>query len=176
MAVNLNEIAKELELPFDVWFASRFGIVPELISRNMIDGEICYGMFIQDDAAIQHCWIMDGDTIYDPVRWAIDGDKPYLFVGTAGINNEYDLNGENYHHATQDVIPEFDPTVRSFYIETGTIESDLFVKNLFREPTDRLSVNQVEWLAKLSIDDLGNYQDTVHNWVTGIGYGSHIKK
>lgn len=121
---------------------------------------------------VQHGWVvLPNGKVLDPTRWVFECKKPYIFMGTAGV--EYDEGGNTFRMSRLGPPPEFDFDEKVFHITPSILSTDTwcFVEDTFRlrdmlmddgyNPGD-ITLPQLHWLANQDPKVLGRHAGPIY--------------
>jgi hypothetical protein len=87
-------------------------------------GPVGKGTFFEATAVcgfVQHGWVVLPDgLVLDPTRWAFEGRKPYLYVGT---DDDYDEGGSALRAALQGQAPQYEDDGDTFSITSSILDT-----------------------------------------------------
>jgi len=193
----INDIVRMIETPHnDVtrWKGKCYHVASQIVKQNVLMTECraVYGHYLGDISVTgffrdrigmpfcQHGWIelANGDII-DPTRWVFEAKEPYiaLIEKDNTVIEEYDEGGNKWREATTSPPPKYrkDDKQYPFAIKDfDGIDGRTYILGLLcchkkRKEIKNISLDQVFWLANLSIDTLGIYAITVYDYVHRIG-------
>lgn len=184
--------------PAQTWAGNCFAIASACVKFGLIKGVAVYGhwtgpvssnSYFADRAGfpfVRHGWVVvSPNLIFDPTRWSLTGEKPYLYLGPN--NGEYDEGGNKILLMHQVPPPKFDrnsPKVYSFTQEILDGEPWSHVEKLLgpeypidlgesRNPGD-LTADQVRWIANLAYDTLQPYARKIYSAISSCGLRAFI--
>jgi hypothetical protein len=132
---------------------------------------------------ISHGWILlpNGDII-DPTRWVFEAKEPYMaFIDHMDdVAEEYDEGGNQFRAAWVSPPPEYskgDRQVSFTEEEFDKIDGRTYVLGLLgdkRKNIKSLCLDQIFWLANLSLDTLGVYVREIYAYIQHIEQDAFI--
>lgn len=178
--MNISSIEKTIGIKSEDWKGHCHLIASKLLEHNIVQGTLCYGNFfgeIHPDSLFadysfpRHGWVKLSDgRICDPTRWVFENKKPYIFI-EFDLFNEYDFGGNKFKEIFKSPQPEFNPKSRQF--EIG--EDYLFVvRNILNIDRNFVSIEELIWMASLSLNILQNEAKPVFEFVQSCDLSAFI--
>lgn len=179
------------------WKGNCYYVASQIVKEDVLTAECraVYGHYLGPIASdsyfrshkgmpfVQHGWIeLPNGDIIDPTRWVFENKEPYIaFIEKDNdVIEEYDEGGNEWRHATQNPPPAYnadDKQVSFRYDEFDRLDGRTYVLGLLgdkRKEIDRLSDEQIFWLANLSLQTLGIYAREVYAYIESVGCDAYI--
>jgi len=127
---------------------------------------------------ICHGWIsLSNGDIIDPTRWVFEAKEPYMaFIDRDDdVAEEYDEGGNEWRASTRNPPPKYRKGDRQFPFtmkDFDKLDGRTYVLNLLgdkREFVKEICLDQIFWLANLSLDTLGIHADTIYDYINSMG-------
>ena len=193
MNLNITEIAKKIDVPVEQWKGKCFQVAYTIVRKKVIDDDCraVYGHYLGKISKksmfsdrigmpfVGHGWILlSNDDIIDPTRWVFENVEPYMaYINFYdNIAREYDEGGNEWKKAIAQCAPRYDDSEQCFplVLDEGT---EAYVRELLidaREEYKDVALNQMFWLANLSLNTLGVFAEAVYTWIGNMGLDATI--
>lgn len=132
---------------------------------------------------VHHGWIeLPNGDIIDPTRWVFEAKEPYIALIDRGddVAEEYDEGGNKWREAFQTPPPKYRKGDKQFPFTLNKfdkLDGRTYVLSLFgdkRMNVKEICLDQIFWLANLSLNVLGIYAESVYNYLVGMGVSAFI--
>ena len=170
------------------WKGNCFCVASKIVNEDVLMTECraVYGHYLgpvssksyfsnrKDMPFISHGWILlPNGNIIDPTRWVFEAKEPYMaFIDSKDdAAEEYDEGGNGWRSAFVKPAPSYDKKDRQISFteeEFDKISGRTYVLGLLgdkRKNIEKLCVNQIFWLANLSLDTLGIYVREIYEYI-----------
>lgn len=173
------------------WKGNCYCVASKIVKERIIDddcravyghylGPVSSKSFFSDRKGmpfISHGWIVlsNGD-IVDPTRWVFEAKQPYIALidRMDNVAEEYDEGGNEWREANMTLAPKYRKRDRQFPFVIDDVEVETYILDLLGEEREyvyvkEICLDQIFWLANLSLDTLGIYALTVYTYIKNMG-------
>jgi len=169
---RMQRIAEAIDWPLRKWPGNCYGVACAILKANLVKGKARYGYyhgFIHEDSVFggrdftHHGWIEQGETIYDPTRWAFEMAEPYIWIGPKD-DPDYDLGGNRVREAFMPEPPPFVDTQTNWPVPKHILP---FARLMLEDEIESgvLCAQQIGWLASLPLQLMNDMAKPVFTWV-----------
>jgi len=197
----INVIARMIDTPnldLNRWKGNCYCIASKIVNEDvlMTDCRAVYGHYLGPVSSksifksrrnmpfINHGWIVlsNGDII-DPTRWVFEAKEPYIaFMDSMDdvAIDEYDEGGNEWREANMSPAPLYRKDDRQFPFtmkDFDKLDGRTYVLSLLgdkRENIKEICLDQIFWLANLSLDILGIHVREIYAYIVGMDQVSFI--
>lgn len=174
------------------WVGNCYGVASKIVREQIIDDNCraVYGHYLGPVSSnshfsdrmglpfIHHGWIVlsNGDII-DPTRWAFEAKEPYIAhldsMDDIAVE-EYDEGGNLWIKTHERPAPKYRKRDRQFPFVINDVEGKSYIIDLLadgrkEEEIEEICLDQIFWLANLSLDTLGIYAGAVYTYIKNMG-------
>jgi len=183
--------------PAEKWKGNCYCVASKIVNEKIIndDCRAVYGHYLGHISSksffrsrrgmpfIQHGWIeLSNGDIIDPTRWVFEAKEPYIaFIDRMDdIAEEYDEGGNEWIKTFETPPPKYRKGDRQFPFtldKFDKLDGRTYVLSLLgdkRENIKEICLDQIFWLANLSIDTLGIYVREVYAYIMYMGQDAFI--
>lgn len=180
MNYSIEEIESIIGIPVNEWVGKCHLIANEFLKYNLIKGKLCYGNYFGyiDSESIfsdydfpHHGWVLlDDGRIFDPTRWVFENVEPYFYIDFDFIG-EYDFGGNKFRELISSPKPDYNEKSRQFELNQ---DSKSIFQNLIGCDREFISIEEIMWVANLSINILSSNAKIVFEYISDNGLGAFI--
>lgn len=188
----INVIGKMIEMEdTSRWKGNCFCVASKIVDEPILLDDDCravYGHYLgpissksifanrQHMPFVHHGWIVlsNGDII-DPTRWVFEAKDPYIAYFDSWDDiavEEYDEGGNKWIKTNETPAPKYRKKDRQFPFVINDDEGKSYVIDLLsddRKEVKEISLDQIFWLANLSLNTLGIYANVVYTYIKNMG-------
>jgi hypothetical protein len=199
VALSMASIGERIAVPVEDWPGRCFEIASKIVdSFDWQDAVAVYGHYrgpisrkctlFHGKPVVHHGWILlKTGVIVDPTRWVFEARAPYVAVFRPWqrehldvfASMEYDEGGEVFNDMLRGERPEFSPDAPCVSL-VGDEENTATVRAVMGRllgtllTRDRLSVDELRWLAKTPYSKLGDGASVLYPWLVNAGHRALI--
>lgn len=180
MHLSIKEIESIIGIPVNEWGGNCHLIANEFLKHGLVEGRLCYGNYFgyidsksmfSDYNFPHHGWVhLDDGRIFDPTRWVFENVDPYIYIDFDMIG-EYDFGGNKFRELFDTPKPEYNEKSRQFELNDN---SNSIFKNLIGCDRNVISIEEIMWIANLSLNVLQSNAKTVFEFISDNGLGAFI--
>ena len=195
---SIDVITKLIGQPnIQKWKGNCYCVASRIVNKKIIDDDCraIYGHYLGPISSksyfsgyknmpfIQHGWILlsNGD-IVDPTRWVFEAKEPYIALIDRDDDTaeDYDEGGNEWKEAFGNPPPPYSKKDRQFPFTLDgfdKLDGRTYVLDLLgdeRVVVKEICLDQIFWLANLSLDTLGVHVMTIYAYIVEMGQGVFI--
>ena len=191
----INVIAKFIGVPnLEDWKGDCYGIASGIVKDEVIDDNCraVYGHYLGPISSkslfrdrrgmpfVHHGWIfLSNGNIVDPTRWVFEAKEPYIALidKDDDVAEEYDEGGNGWMKANENPPPKYRKGDRQFPFVVSDDDGGPYILDLLGEKrgvVKEICLDQIFWLANLSLDTLGIYAEVVYTYIKNMGQSVFI--
>ncbi len=192
--LDIRDIARRIDdEPVEDWAGRCHEIACKIVWKGIVQGSIRYGHYLGPVSRrsffaskrhlpfIRHGWIeVATNQIIDPTRWVFEATDPYIYEGE---NDFYDTGGNRLREMLEAPPPGYHDRpagVQESWFQPVPLDvpelTELWIRDRLNLPRDapHPNLNQVAWLANLSVNRLGIHAPWIFSAIKDAGHQTLI--